>query len=162
MRRTDRAVAVPTGMRSAGRCRAAALLVTATLLLSIALSGCTAARNALGTPVSSCFHALPVAADAVQHHGRFAGVRLVSITDLSRHRRLSSLAAVVAARAGTDRSVCVVTFRGSFTGGDVADPIAAPAGATRSYALVVVATPADRLLGTALVAKPPWTLRDLV
>lgn len=147
-----------------GRCRRglASAVVAITLAMPLTLAGCTAARNALGTPVSSCYRALPVAAGAVARRGHFAGVRLVALHDLAHHRRLAALAATIARQHRTVRSVCVVVFSGSFTSSEVAQPFGQPVTVARPYAVVVVSTPANRLDGTVLLNGPPWNLRDLV
>lgn len=126
---------------------------------AVALSGCTSARNALGTPVDTCYRALPVAARAVHHRGSFSGVLLLGRGALA---PADSLGALVARRGGPSvRSVCVVVFHGSYDRGDVRDPADTAAG-TRRWGVVLVSTPANRLLGTVLVAKPPFNLRDLI
>ena len=76
------------------------------------LSGCTAARDTLGTNSSPCFHALALAADAVHDRGKFAGVRLVSDSALA--------SSIMSNRCVKQRSttplhnVCLVAYRGDF------------------------------------------------
>ena len=67
------------------------------------LSGCTAARDTLGTNSSPCFHALAIAADAVHDRGVFAGVRLVSASSLAKIHRVE---AVAKARSTTPCTTC--------------------------------------------------------
>lgn len=129
-----------------------------------ALAGCTSARNTLATPVSGCFRALPVAAAAVHHQGSFAGVRLVG----ARVLRSSPVLAPVVSAPGSQpaASVCVVAFRGSFasSGSNRVDALVGPMPTgTSRYALVLVAMPGDRLLGTVLVDRSLWGgLADLL
>ena len=141
------------------RQRLGALVVAATLLLCapVVLAGCTAARNTLGTRVGVCYHALPVAAAAVHHRGKFAGVRLVGAGDLRALGRLGDMV-----RGSALPSLCVVGFRGSFTSAQVVDPVGAAVTAPRPYAVVVVTAPGDRLVGTAVLRRLPLALRDLV
>lgn len=139
--------------------RLAAFVVAGALLMCapVALAGCTAARNALGPRVGTCYHALPVAAAAVHHRGKFSGVRLLRAGDLRAWRRLDEMV------QGTKLpSLCVVGFRGSFTSAQVVDPVGAAVTAPRPYAVVVVNAAGDHLLGTALLRRLPLPLRDLL
>lgn len=135
----------------------ALVVVVALLCAPIALGGCTAARNTLGPRVGTCFHALPVAAAAVHHRGKFAGVRLLSAGDLRDRHRLGELV------QGTQRSsLCVVGFRGSFTSAQVTDPVGTTVRAQRPFAVVVVSSAGDHLLGVVLLRRPPFALGDLI
>lgn len=130
--------------------------------MAMVLSGCTAARNALGTPVGTCYRALPVAAGAVGRQGHFAGVRLMTVHDLAHHRRLVGLADAAASEHDKANDVCVVVFSGSFTSAAVQEPVGVPTTVPRRYAVVAVTEPGDDLIGTVLVDRPPWELRDLI
>ena len=55
--------------------------------LAVALSGCTSARDTLGTNASPCFEALAVGEDAVHARGTFAGVHLISLTSFGKDAR---------------------------------------------------------------------------
>ncbi len=140
---------MPVGRRA--RAVAAGFLL---VLGGATLSACTSARNTMATPVSACYRALPVAATAVHHRGRFAGVRLVDARALAAR---PGLAQVVAGHGTASlRSVCVVVFRGSYRPSAVDAVAGAPSTAARPYAAVLVALPGDRLLGTVLLTRPPW------
>jgi len=128
-----------------------------------ALAGCTAARSALGTGASPCFRAIPPAEDAVHHRGKLAGVRIGPLTLVSGHyHRLSD--------ALSDRSkvpvkaVCFVAYRGTFELNEVERPIMASSSRTTGrFAIVVVSSPQNQLLGTFVVNQLPLRLRhDLV
>jgi hypothetical protein len=75
--------------------RLASRTTLAAVALSIALGGCGASRNDLGTSATACYRALPTALDAVHRHGRLVGVR----------------------RRG--RTECAIALRGSYAPGDV-------------------------------------------
>lgn len=126
-----------------------------------ALSGCTAARNSLGTSSSPCFRAVPVASEAVKDQGRLAGVRLLSSRDLDKRPRLRD---VLSTRAGRQvRTVCAVAFTGSFRIGDVHDPIGhGPVGGEGTFAVVCVSTPQNKLLGTIVLSRSPLPFRHNV
>ena len=125
------------------------------------LSACTAPRNTLGTNSSPCFKAVPVATDAVHDRGKLSGVRLLKSKDLDRRPHFRSL---LEARAGTKvTTVCVVSFQGRFTLAQVERPFGqSPAGGTGPVALVVVSTPANKLLGTLVLSRVPLPLRHEV
>lgn len=145
-------------MRGVGR-RWRLATAAAVAVAALGLGGCTTARNELGVPVSSCLQALPVAASAVHHRGTFGGVLLFGRKALRPSHQLSQL---VATRGGSSvRSVCVVIFHGSFTAGDVEDVAGRSTGA-QPWAVVVVSTPAHHLLGTLLLARPPFAFRNVI
>ncbi len=128
------------------------------LAAGIGVASCTSARNTLGPPVGACYRALPVAAAAVHHQGRFAGVRLVSRHELAPEQPIGRLLAT--AGAATPRSACVVAFRGRFTAADVTD--ATPGSATTGrWATVVVTMPADQVVATVVEPRPPSSFTDL-
>jgi hypothetical protein len=144
-RRPARLAAVP---------RAARAVLGVCLSLAVALAGCTSARDTLGTNASICFEALPVAGDAVHHHGTFTGVRLVSLTSVGADTHLR---AHLAARAGKAvHDVCVVSYRGTFRVDGVERPLGRPpAGGVGHYAIVIVSNPQDHLLGTVVRLTQP-------
>jgi hypothetical protein len=124
------------------------------------LSGCTAARDTLGTNSSPCFHALALAADAVHDRGKFAGVRLVSDTTLAKLHRVE---AIIKQRSSTRlHNVCLVEYRGDFRPTQVhrfaGKP---PPSGVGHYAIVVVSTPQNVLLATFVLEKEPVRFRHL-
>jgi hypothetical protein len=120
-------------------------------LLSLGLAaGCTASRNVLGTGDSACFQAIPVAEQAVHHHGKFVGVHRVTTDRL--HKRLPEVA------RHPHKAVCVVAYRGNFHSDEVR--MAKP-GRTGHYAVVVVSSPGNRLLRTYVLPKLPLSFRHL-
>lgn len=123
------------------------------------LAACTSARNGLGTPVDACYRALPVAAGAVGHQGRFAGVVLMGERAL---HRSTAFAEEVQRRGGPSvHAACVVAFRGGFSTGSVRDAVVAGQGPLR-WAVVVVSSPGNRVIVTVLSARPPLGLADLL
>ncbi len=138
------------------RRRAAAAL--ATLAVVAAAAGCTSARNTLGTNSSPCFSALPAARQAVHDRGTFSGVLLVrsSAFDQRTTPRSERLRAELTRRAGHPLSnVCVVAYSGDFSSGDVQDPFPSSSTTPGRYAVVVLAYPGDKLLGTAVRTREP-------
>jgi len=119
------------------------------LLLAALASGCTSARNSLGTSDSSCYLALPAAERAVHGHGHLEGVHLFSLAAL--RQKAPHLYRTIAPERVTSR-VCVVAFDGFFTTSSVSDPRGRSAG---RLAVVVATTPANRLLGTVIFVRPP-------
>ncbi len=140
--------------------RRPALAVAALALATSGLSGCTAARNTLGTNSSPCFHALALAADAVHDRGAFAGVRLLSAASLAKIPRVE---AVAKARSSTPvHNVCLVAYRGDFRLTDVARPAGrTPPSGVGHFAVVVVSTPQNKLLATFVLQKEPVRFRHL-
>lgn len=137
-----------------GRRRRGAVTLTVGVLLAVVLAGCTSARDTLGTNASQCFEALPVAHDAVHGRGTFAGVRLVSLSSFSGDVRLQPyLSERTAAKV---HAVCVISYRGTFTTGDVEKPLGLPPpGGVGHYAIVVVSKPQGRLVGTVVRLTQP-------
>lgn len=125
-----------------------------------AVTGCTAARNTLGTSSSPCFRALPVAAAAVHRRGAFVGVRLVSSSELS---KLNHLRRDIEARSRTTvKSICVVGYKGSFRRAQVQRPAGpVPDAGVGHFAVVVVSFPQNELLATVVLVKEPLRLRHL-
>ncbi|HVA02831.1 MAG TPA: hypothetical protein VMU64_03710 [Acidimicrobiales bacterium] len=137
------------------------LLVISVVALGVSWSsGCTAARNTLGTNSSPCFHALALAADAVHDQGVFAGVRLVSDASLAKHGRMEAL---IRARSSTPlHSLCLVAYRGTFRLSQVLHPAGRmPSSGVGHFAIVVVSTPQNKLLATFVLEKEPVRFRHL-
>lgn len=147
------------GYAPAARRRGRVVLLVVALVVT--LGGCTAARNTLGTNSSPCFDALAVAETAVHHHGSFAGVRLISLASFG---RAVHLGADILADAGPGvHDVCAVSYRGTFTVGKVARPLGPPPkGGVGHYAVVVVAKPQNRLVGTVVRLKEPLRFEHAV
>lgn len=123
---------------------------TAALVTAAALSGCAAARNELGTVNSDCYIAIPAAFRAVHHHGRLAGVRLVSVASLRTQAPLLYEAA--RSKGKSTRDVCLVAFTGEFLAESVTVPVGDTAG---SVAVVELGYPAKRLFATLVLRRPP-------
>jgi hypothetical protein len=134
------------------------VVLACALAAGLGLAACTSARNTLGRPVDACYQALPVAAAAVHHQGRFSGVVLLGRHALAASRPIGAV--VTAAGGPRPASVCAVAFHGQFRASDVAQPVSGSA-PTGHWALVLVALPSQRLIGTAIGPHPPWSLRAL-
>lgn len=133
--------------------------------LAVALTGCTTARNLLGTPISRCFRVLPTARLAVDLSKRSAAAKLVGVQWIG-------ASAIVAAgehdSAGTEvempplvllekqhkRNVCAVAFSGKFAPSAVAKPWTPQAGPYK-VAVVVVRQSDNHLLATVLLRRLP-------
>ena len=121
--------------------------------------GCTSARNGLGTNASPCFLSLPIAADAVHERGSLQGVRLIDAAAIAASPRLRD---VLSARVGTPiATVCAFSYRGSFTPADVEQPfgVTPPGTGPWPYAVVLVSSPGNVLLGTAVLEHEPMRFR---
>ncbi|MHB8439829.1 MAG: hypothetical protein ACYDD4_11810 [Acidimicrobiales bacterium] len=140
---------------AAGRTARCALAVAA---LAVTAAGCASPRNSLGTSSSPCYQALPVAISAIKSPGTLVGIRLLGQKQLS---RLPRLEAVIDTRAGRKvNNVCAVEFHGSFNSAIVEKPFGqAGSKSNRSYAVVLVATPSNKLLGTIVLAHQPLGFR---
>ena len=148
-------------MRSVPQGRLHRLITISVVALGVSwLSGCTAARDTLGTNSSPCFHALALAADAVHDRGAFAGVRLVSDTSLA---KLDRMEPVIRARSLTPlHSLCLVAYRGDFRLSGVTRPAGKmPSSGVGHFAIVVVSTPQNELLATFVLEKEPVHFRHL-
>jgi hypothetical protein len=118
--------------------------------VALGLSGCAAARNELGTVDSDCYVTLPTAVNAVHHHGKLKGVRLVSVASLRTHAPVLYDAALDhGKRSG---NVCLVAFAGTFLADEVSGPVGRRAG---HIAVVELSYPEKRLLATMLLRHPP-------
>ena len=144
----------PTGRRR--------LMVAGVLAAVVALgvSGCTAARNTLGTNSSPCFRALALAEDAVHSRGSFSGVRLVPASSLS---ALPRLRAALTARSSTPlHNLCLVSYRGTFRLDQVSRPAGrGPRAGVGHFAIVVVSNPQNVLLATFVLNREPVRFRHL-
>ncbi|HET6795458.1 MAG TPA: hypothetical protein VFH45_13495 [Acidimicrobiales bacterium] len=124
-------------------------LAAVVLGVALAASACGGRGAVLGTTSSTCFHALPPAADAVKHQGRLVGVRLIEV------RRLHRLPAPE--RLGTGR-VCLVAFAGHYDSSALEEPLNAAKGA---YAVVAVRPDGSDVFGTYVVDKLPLVFHHL-
>jgi hypothetical protein len=123
--------------------------LVACLASACVLTGCAAVRSDLGTSDSPCYLALPAASRAVHGSGKLAGVELLTLTGLRRQApRLFTPLAIP--RASPDR-ICVIAFTGTFTESTVVRPRGSPSG---RFAVVVLRTPSNRLLGTVILDHP--------
>jgi len=104
-------------MSSPRRLAAIAAIVIGAVVGGSALSGCTAARNVLGTTDSLCFHTLPEARSALGARAFFAGVRLLPVDDVVRaiERSRSHPKAPPSLLAMDHKRACLVAFRGEFS-----------------------------------------------
>jgi hypothetical protein len=129
--------------------RRAGVLVGGALALLV-LSGCTSARDSLGTPDGACFLALPAATRAVGPHSQLLGARLLTVASLG--QEAPGLAADLPSGGSSRDRVCVLAFSGRFTTGNVAKPVGLPSG---PVAVVVSSSPSNALIATVIVRRPP-------
>ncbi len=129
----------------------AGLVVAASLL-----TACSAARTGQGTTAESCYLALPTAAKAVGGHGHLAGVRTFTLSGL--HGRAPRLYVHLVDEVPKGQAVCVVGYTGKFNATMVSKPLGRPTG---TLAVVVVTTPANKLLGTLILTKIPVRFQHL-
>lgn len=127
--------------------RRAALAV---LIVAVLAAGCTSARSNLGTSDSSCYLALPSAVKAVGSHARLIGVHLFTLGKLK--REAPRLQREFSPQLRSGEKVCVLAFSGQFTPSSVSKGRGLPSG---TVAVVVVATPSNRLLGTVVLRRVP-------
>ena len=143
----------------------AVAVAVAVALGMLSLSGCTAARDTLGTNSSPCFRALALAADAVHDRGVFTGVRLVSASSLAKLHRpdFQRVESLLSQRSRTRlRNLCLISYRGTFRPDQVkrsAEPL--PPSGVGHFAVVVVSTPQNEVLATFVLAKEPVRMRHL-
>ena len=130
--------------------RTAAAGVVAVVVAGL-LAGCSGARSDLGTSESACYLAIPTASQALGGHGRLAGVHLFTGEGL--RRGIPQLFNRLPVPVPGSQRLCVFEYTGSFTAASVATPLGSREG---RYAVVVVATPGNRLLGTAILDHPPY------
>jgi hypothetical protein len=145
-------------------------------------AGCSA-RNGLGTSSAVCFRAIPVgkaAVDASKATGEtggsqppvvpggsappaaptpvFVGVRSASQKQIDAFGASHNYekAQLIKRNGGPVKSTCLVAFRGSFEPGSVSDLLGpVPPVGHRTYAVVVVSEPSNKLLATFLRSKEP-------
>ncbi|MGO9856409.1 MAG: hypothetical protein ACLPYY_15365 [Acidimicrobiales bacterium] len=119
-------------------------------------AACSAARTGQGTTAESCYLALPTAAKAVGGHGHLAGVRKFTLSQI--HGMAPRLYGHLADDVPKGQDVCVVGYTGHFSATMVSKPLGRPAG---TLAVVVVTTPANKLLGTLVLTKLPVRFQHL-
>jgi hypothetical protein len=107
-------------------------------------------RSNLGTSDSSCYLALPTASKAVGAHARLIGVHLFTQDDLK--KEAPRLQKQIASQLRAGENLCVLAFSGHFTTSSVSKGRGRPSG---SVAVVVVANPTNRLLGTVVLRRLP-------
>ncbi|HUY22111.1 MAG TPA: hypothetical protein VMV22_07195 [Acidimicrobiales bacterium] len=127
---------------------------------AVSLSGCTSARDTLGTNSSPCFRALALAEDAVHGRGSFAGVRLVSAAQLDTVHHVDG---VLKKRSTTPlHNLCLVSYRGRFRLDQVSRPAGRrPASGSGHFAIVVVSSPQNVLLATFVLEREPLRFEHL-
>ncbi len=120
------------------------------MLAAALLAACTSARTDVGTSDESCYLSLPAATHAVGGHGHLEGIRKLTSTQLRQlaPRLDSDLAGKVPAR----QNLCVAAFTGHFTSEEVSKPLGRDQGV---FAVVVLTTPQNRLLGTLVLRRVP-------
>ncbi|MGO9343294.1 MAG: hypothetical protein ACLP6E_12375 [Acidimicrobiales bacterium] len=139
-------------------------------------------RNGLGTSSAVCFRAIPVGRSAVTYHPTrivpngappspappspaFVGVRSATQKQIDAFGSTHNYDKAVLAKrnGGPVKSICLVAFRGSFDPSSVSDlllPVPPPG--HRTYAVVVVSEPSNKLLGTFLRSKEPISFTHTV
>jgi len=153
----DRAQAIGHGSdagsgRGGGwRRRGPLVLIAAAVAGSVALTSCTAGHASLGTGSSSCYLALPKAADAVHHRGTLIGVRLVPPSDIDPHH--ATTVELMRRNGGPLHNTCLVAYRGKFTSSSVERPI--KPGRSGTYAVAVLTPSGSRLLATFVLTHEP-------
>lgn len=144
-----------SGLTSRPRGPTARALVILLALVASLLSACTAGHTVLGTGSSSCFKALPAAADAVHHSGTLAGVRRVTLGQIVRPSRLRLDTSIPNNR---NETVCAVAYKGNFTREGVEKGGGRPSG---TLAVVVLRASDDQLITTLLFDRLPLRFRHL-
>lgn len=140
--------------RPGPRTRSRSVVFAAGLVLAASLlASCSSARSDLGTTDESCYLSLPTAARAVGGHGHLDGVRKFTFGDL--HGMAPRLYSQLAHdHLAPKQPVCLAAYTGHFTASEVSKPLGHRSG-TSPVAVAVVTTPANRLLGTLILAKLP-------
>ncbi len=142
----------------------------------VGTAGCASVvRNGLGTSSAVCFRAIPVGKAAVTvpptrvlPNGspksspgpspvfvgvRSAGQKQINAFGSSHNYEKAELAK---RNGGPIKSICLVAFRGSFNPTSVSEVLyPVPPPGRRTYAVVVVSEPSNKLLGTFLRSKEP-------
>ena len=129
-------------------------------LAGITLAGCTAARNDLGTHVSSCFRVLPAARAAAGTGATFDGVLLLTgnnvIKAVSGVPQVGPPAPVLLMDVA-HRATCLVAFKGTFTLSSVSNGWT-PAAGPYLRAIVVMRQSNGHLVATVLLRRLPRAL----
>ena len=134
--------------RRRARMALGALIVVA----GVAVAGCSAVRNDLGTSNSDCYVDLAAASGALHGAGHLQGVRLVDVPSLRSVGTGALYRAVTSARPRATR-VCLVAYTGRFRSGRVSHPIGASTG---RLAVVAVTYPGKRVVATLITSRPPF------
>ncbi len=137
----------PRGRHKPARTMRVAICLVALVLVA---SNCTAARSNLGTSVSACYLALPSATKAVHSAGKLIGVQRSTLTKLKESYPV--FVNNLHVDGAMPEQVCLFAFSGRFTAQSVSKPRGRPAG---RLAVVVLSTPANALLGTAILRRAP-------
>jgi hypothetical protein len=124
-------------------------------------AGCTAARNGLGTNISSCFRVLPTAKGTAEGGSR-RPVTFVGLQWIGTDRLVHGVAKPGSGGPPPPPSlepehrlgVCAVAYRGVFSASSVTRPWVPGAGPYR-IAIVVVRQSNNRVLATVLLARVP-------
>lgn len=149
-------------MRRSG-IRLAGLAITLALA-GFGSSGCTTARNILGTRISPCFRVLPEAGQAVQLGNSrvkappILGVQWLATSDLVKAVELTRGTPPPASLAAVGhQATCAVAFRGRFHPGDVLAPWT-PGPGPYKVAIVVVRQSDAHVISTVLLRRTPKSL----
>ncbi len=124
--------------------------IVASLLAATVVAGCTTARSDLGSSVSSCYHALPTANEALHGKGHLLEVQQLTMAALQ--RQAPSVYQDLGSATASTKRICVIAFSGTFDSSSVSLPKGHPAG---HLAVVVSTTPDNTLLGTVIFPRPP-------
>jgi hypothetical protein len=120
------------------------------LLVATVVASCTTARSDLGSSVSSCYHALPTANEAIHQKGHLLEVQQVTMGTLQ--RQAPGLYRDLKPQTPSSKRICVVAFSGTFDSSSVSRPKGRHSG---RLAVVISTTPENQLLGTVILARPP-------
>ncbi len=124
--------------------------VVGVLLVAAVCAGCSSPRSDLGTADSACYLALPTASRALEGHGALTGVHGFTLASLK--ARSPRLYALLKTDRPSSQRVCVAAYTGTFTATSVVHSLGRSSG---DLAVVVVATPANTVLGTVIYRRPP-------
>ena len=119
-------------------------------LAILLLAGCTSVRSNLGTSDSSCYLALPAATRSVGATSRLVGVHLTTVRTIAKDS--SFLSTALGIGNGSAKRACVFEFAGRFSKSSVSR---ARGRASGRFAVVVLTSPGNRLLGTVILRHPP-------
>ncbi len=161
-------------MKRSWHAMAAMTFVMSAMVLGTA--GCASVvRNGLGTSSAVCFRAIPVGKAAVTAHPTqvvpngsptsskrpspvFVGVRSATQKQINAFGSSHNYekAELTMRNGGPIKSICLVAFRGPFDPTSISDVLyPVPPPGQRTYAVVVVSEPSNKLLGTFLRSKEP-------